>query len=570
MDLSASPGRNKRSQEIQATYFPYFDWLRFVLACVVMLGHFGLFSIWLNAGSFAVEVFFALSGWLIGGILLDLERTDLPRFYFNRAVRIWAPYYLALAFLVTASLLRAPITPKWLEFVAYKATFVWNLFGTQQLAVFHDQMPLKGTGNHFWSVNAEEQFYLLAPVLLVLAARRLGRQPLTWAVLACAALASQLYGAIVLGVLAAIWHRRDPDFHLRPPVRLALALLLVCSALLLFNDRTYAYAAPLCALPIVLLLAVPGAKTRLGQWAGGLSYQLYLNHWIGIFVATAVLIPFGMRDSVVKPLLGVCISIGLAAVLYGWIDQPLLAKRGRFYTLDRGRRASWIARMASSPSASSSGCCSRRSRRRPTNPQSLFARSTAISICSCTRRAPRCASSGSRSACGATLRATSSSVGVGVGHQSMCERGQGADRTPLDVHRQLEGAVDDNVIAHAVDCRRRQAPALAEGRAERVVADAEGVLLKQQQLFVGLGFLEHRLVALGDVAEHHRLAAFLEHAGRVRSPRVDAESVADAAHQQAAHARPLPHRLELGRGRGKRRAAPFRTLPTRLHGCRGR
>jgi hypothetical protein len=123
------------------------------------------------------------------------------------------------------------------------------------------------------------------------------------------------------------------------------------------------------------------------------------------------------------------------------------------------------------------------------------------------------------------------------------------------VHRQLERAVDDDVIAHAVDRLRRDAPALAQRGAERVVADAELGVLEHQQLLVVLGLGEERLVAVGGVAEHHRLAAFLEQAGRVRRPCVEAERAGDAAHQQAAHARPLPQRLELARVREDRAQA---------------
>lgn len=72
---------------------------------------------WTYAGKLAVEVFFALSGWLIGGILLKTRSEDMPKFYFNRAIRIWIPYYLAFTLLILASLLKEPITDKWLEFV---------------------------------------------------------------------------------------------------------------------------------------------------------------------------------------------------------------------------------------------------------------------------------------------------------------------------------------------------------------------------------------------------------------------------------------------------------------------
>ena len=71
-------------------------------------------------------------GWLIGGILLRTPRRELPRFYFNRALRIWCPYVLALALLLAASALHDPITGKWTEFAFYKASFTYNLFGLQQ------------------------------------------------------------------------------------------------------------------------------------------------------------------------------------------------------------------------------------------------------------------------------------------------------------------------------------------------------------------------------------------------------------------------------------------------------
>src|SRR5690349_11767137 len=78
--------RNDRSHDAGDLYFPWFDWLRAACACVVMWYH-GHVLPWNQSGNFGVQVFFALSGWLIGGILLKSEPRDLTRFYFNRAVR---------------------------------------------------------------------------------------------------------------------------------------------------------------------------------------------------------------------------------------------------------------------------------------------------------------------------------------------------------------------------------------------------------------------------------------------------------------------------------------------------
>lgn len=325
--------RTSATQQPQL-YYPAFDWLRGILAATVMLSHDRVLA-WSHAGAFSVQVFFALSGWLIGGILLRTTAADLPRFYFNRAVRIWVPYYIALALLASASLLRDPVTSKWLEFMTYKVLMVYNRYGPPQLASFHAEMPLKGTGHHFWSVNAEEQFYLLAPVLLVLAARRWGREPLLWAALAViVTLVYQAYAAIVLGVFAAVLVRRYGDLHLTMAARLLLALVCALSA---FSMRTsYSTAAPVCAVSIVLLLAVPGPRSPIGVLIGGLSYPLYLNHWIGVFVANALLGPFALRNSPPRQVLAVILNVAIAAALYWWIDRRLVAKRAELFAERRG------------------------------------------------------------------------------------------------------------------------------------------------------------------------------------------------------------------------------------------
>ena len=102
------------------------------------------------------------------------------------------------------------------------------------------------------------------------------------------------------------------------------------------------------------------------------------------------------------------------------------------------------------------------------------------------RRAAR--SVASRSACGATVlrrprRASSGSV------ISACAS---TDSAQIDAPRHAASAarsvaVDDHVVAHAGHRRRRQAPALAQRGAERVVADAEAGVFEHQQFVVVAG-----------------------------------------------------------------------------------
>lgn len=330
--------RRNPIQEVQV-YFPYFDWLRMALAIIVALGHEGL-VLWPHAGNLAVQVFFALSGWLIGGILLNAKAADLPRFFFNRITRIWVPYALAIALLLVASLIRDPLTPKWLEFVFYKLTFVYNLFGPPQLATYRAEMPLAGTGNHFWSICAEEQFYLLAPLLLLLPPARFGQSMWLWIGLAVLAVGFDQYGAIVLGVLAALARQRYADWQLRRLSCLVLpALLLGFGAVMVLDILPYEFVAPLFAICAVLILARPGRKSVWGQFWGGVSYPFYLNHWIGVFVANEIFEFFGQRDTTASKLTALVLNVVVAVVLYVAVDRTVRKYRHRWFDQRRGMLA---------------------------------------------------------------------------------------------------------------------------------------------------------------------------------------------------------------------------------------
>lgn len=313
-------------------YYPLFDWLRAIAAIVVMLYHDRVIP-WGDAGNFAVQVFFALSGWLIGGILLRSTIRDLPRFYFNRVIRIWAPYYLAVLILLTLSVLREPVTQKWMEFVIYKLLFVYNIFGTPQLADFQSAMPERGTLSHVWSVNAEEQFYLFAPLLLVVAAVRKGRSIGLWMVLAGVAWYFNIYASIFFGVLLAIASKQysvEKNFKFK----VAAGLLLILSSFgLYFFSEYYFKIAPFAAVSIVLLLARLGRASKIGLIAGGMSYPLYLNHWMGVYIFNYLL---PGQHGVLRVTLAAVANILIAVGLYWFYDKRLLASRGRWFTAQRG------------------------------------------------------------------------------------------------------------------------------------------------------------------------------------------------------------------------------------------
>ena len=319
-----------------ATGYPYFDWLRILLATLVAGDHARMFDAF-HPGDLAVQVFFALSGWLIGGILLRSQLADLPRFYFNRAARIWIPYFLAIALLIAASLLKEPITDRWIEFFLYKLTFVYNLFGKPKADANMATAPLDGTGNYFWSICAEEQFYLIAPILLCLLPSRWGRSFYLWLALAVLAYLSGVFDAICFGVLAAVSKHHFGDWYLKPLARSLTCFVFVISGLVLWNvDGLYSYAAPFFSISTVLLIALESKRTANGEFWGGVSYPFYLNHWIGVFVVNFVCKRLGMSDVFIQPLLSVVLGLALSVLLYLAVDRVVQQRRSGWYTTLRG------------------------------------------------------------------------------------------------------------------------------------------------------------------------------------------------------------------------------------------
>jgi len=343
---TATIGRKSAGHTASEAYYPAFDVLRIVLALTVTLVHVRLLAFWEPLGNLAVQIFFALSGWLIGGILIRSTPRDLPRFYFNRAARIWIPYFVANGLLIVASLLHDPITAKWGEVFFYNFTFVFNFFGVPQLADHVGAFPLQGTGDHFWSICAEEQFYLVAPFLVTLLPRTAGKSIWLWSVLSACVLASPYwgyFGSISLGVLASVLRTRFKEWHLRPSgiVLLGLGAAAAVSAIYL-SILPYRIAAPVLSICIVLLLARAGAHSRAASFVGGMSYPMYLNHWIGVFVANFVFEKIGLRGTWLCDVSSVILSVVIAAGLYLAVDRSVKERRDRYFSARRGKQLAWI------------------------------------------------------------------------------------------------------------------------------------------------------------------------------------------------------------------------------------
>ena len=151
------------------TYRPDIDGLRAIAVLAVILFH--LNSSWLPGGFLGVDIFFVISGYLIGGILyreLSTNTFSLKRFYLRRMRRI-LPAFFAMV-IPTLSLSRFIIvagSPNAIkaERSALSATvFANNLFNSFYTDYFdtNNLNPFL----HLWSLSVEEQFYFLYPLVL--------------------------------------------------------------------------------------------------------------------------------------------------------------------------------------------------------------------------------------------------------------------------------------------------------------------------------------------------------------------------------------------------------------------
>jgi peptidoglycan/LPS O-acetylase OafA/YrhL len=310
--------------------YPGFDWLRIVLASGVFWVHAGSVEHFNFAGDFFVQVFFALSGFLIGGIILRMKPTDLPRFFYNRTIRIWLPFLAAVAILYLTAYLKEGFAPYFWHSLAFDLTFTHNYFIAKAPEVIA-QLPINGTGSHFWSIAVEEQFYLLAPILILFVP--LAKYWATWVLIAIVAtVLGTFYGSVSAGVLGAMLNRRFGNWHLHPlAIALFICVAIMVSGLWALDIFEYRYMIPIFAIVTVLLCARPGQRTAFGKWIGGISFPMYLNHWIGLFVAAAIASRLPNLGVLTADIFGFALSIAVAALAYRLIDRNLYTYRSSWY-----------------------------------------------------------------------------------------------------------------------------------------------------------------------------------------------------------------------------------------------
>jgi len=154
-------------------YRPDIDGLRSIAVLSIIVFHFKIPG--LEGGYVGVDVFYVISGYLIGSIILnDIKNNTFSfvTFYRRRIARLYPAYVVMMCFTTLAAF--------WLflprEFREFGKSIVASVFYASNILFFRESGYFDTSASlkpllHTWSLSIEEQFYLLFPGFAYLAFR---------------------------------------------------------------------------------------------------------------------------------------------------------------------------------------------------------------------------------------------------------------------------------------------------------------------------------------------------------------------------------------------------------------
>lgn len=382
--------------------FSSLDGLRALMAWWVVLAHIAIFTginslapgylgpLW--RATVAVDVFIMLSGFVIAHLQLSDNRPSYGKYLTRRAFRLWPAYLLGLLPMIVIPALYAypfvelPWHAGHAEVVAAHESVQANVLPhvLLHLTLLHGLVPnelLQHADSSLlspaWSLSLEWQFYIVAPllILLMMRGRRWALGVLTVSALATALLANQtlvtwdfrsfLLTSIVffaIGMYSRIYVR-EITAMLKGPWSLALQVLLVVAALVFVDGLTDFTLGRELALWLTAMHAIAyevgTSRTRFGSFVmmalswrplrhlGEMSYSTYILH-IPVIAAWFWIIGRGDRDLSQQ----MAIVIGLTSVLPIYVVSLLSHRFVEKPFIRMGSRLT-VPRKASNPTVAS-------------------------------------------------------------------------------------------------------------------------------------------------------------------------------------------------------------------------
>jgi peptidoglycan/LPS O-acetylase OafA/YrhL len=355
-------------------HVPPLDGLRGIAVLLVMFSHFAgsMVVLGLNSPGLApfrigwcgVDVFFALSGFLITGILLDTKGSPdfFRNFYARRVLRIFPLYYGALLVVMALRLL-IPGDPVWglSGSLAAPGSLLWPIAYLENYAIFLQGPLATGILTHYWSLAVEEHFYLLWPLIVWLGSRRQIAIVAVLAIIGSIALRASVYAngvdvayvagltplrldGLAIGAIASLWLRAPVSSRtLSRSAWIALGIAGVALLGSILGRHTlsqfdpvmwtfgYTLVAALSASVILVAMAPGPLRNILSigvlRWLGKYSFGLYIWHPIlavMLLHSRIALVATGQSTGAIILATGFAFCMTL---LVAWLSYQLWEKR---------------------------------------------------------------------------------------------------------------------------------------------------------------------------------------------------------------------------------------------------
>lgn len=350
-------------------YRPEIDGLRAIAVISVIIYH--LNENWLSGGFLGVDIFFVISGFLITGIIItEIQQNSFSfkQFYTRRIKRIYPAFITVMALV---------------SFIA-SAIFIYNDFNqlrkTIELAIaflsnfylgltqgYFDLSANENPVLHIWSLAVEEQYYLIVPLILILAYKKFREIKVLFIItiilffilLATSFIPANFYKEVLhqpniyylsnlrfpellVGSLLAIYHNFSNKGQLSKQASNILAILstlLLFSCLFLMNNDIAFIPGVTLILPCIFTALIIHTTSQNNiiklclsnkaiVFIGKISYSLYLYHWI--FIALAYYITGEKQINNQSIAIVTVLTIIFSVPSYYLIEQPIRKSKLNF------------------------------------------------------------------------------------------------------------------------------------------------------------------------------------------------------------------------------------------------
>lgn len=365
-------------------YVASLDGLRALAVFAVIFYHMGLS--WMPGGLLGVTIFFVLSGYLITNLLLiewdNTHTINLPQFWLRRIRRLFPAIVLVVLVIgILCIIFNHALFTKLREDMWAALCWIMNWWYILRDVSYFEALGAPSPLTHFWSLAIEEQFYVVWPVILLLA-HRLGikrewmrNATIVFAVLSVLEMAfmyspdtdpsrvyygtdTRAFSLLIGATLAYIWpaQRLREDSEVPFPMLpgrageiqksfdsrfilevLGIASMLGLIVMMVFCDGTSAFmyrgglffASLLTAIVIAAMVHPASALSRIMSaaplvWIGIRSYGIYLWHYPILLLMSPYSTPSAAPWWLL--IIELAIILALAALSYAFVEDPIRHK----------------------------------------------------------------------------------------------------------------------------------------------------------------------------------------------------------------------------------------------------